>query len=100
MVDTVTGQVVYQVQHKRASGPVHLVLSEHWLIVCLAAFLFHLVFVVFLPDYLLALVIFTLVGTRPVRGPDFGAPLIVLPILHLCETCSQLNLGHSHSGTL
>ncbi|XP_019633907.1 PREDICTED: ER membrane protein complex subunit 1-like isoform X2 [Branchiostoma belcheri] len=32
LVDAVTGQVVYSMQHKRASGPVHLVHSENWVV--------------------------------------------------------------------
>ena len=33
LLDTVMGQMVYQTQHSRASGPIHLVLSEHFVVV-------------------------------------------------------------------
>ena len=33
LIDSITGGVVYHTTHKQASGPVHLVHSENWIVV-------------------------------------------------------------------
>ena len=33
VIDTVSGRIIHHMQHKLSSSPVHMVLSEHWLLV-------------------------------------------------------------------
>ena len=41
LVDVVTGNILFNTDHKRASGPVHLVHAENWIVVCIIDHLYN-----------------------------------------------------------